>query len=65
MPPSNKHVRPSEFNEWNHAIQVASQWEIATQMRELFATLFLLYEISDPLKLWESSPELLCEDILF
>jgi len=34
-------------------------------MCEVFATLLLFCEISDPLKLWESSSEFLCGNILF
>jgi len=52
-------------NEWHHEIQETSQWATVTQMHKLFATLLLFCEISDPLKLWESHSEFLCEDILF
>uniref|UniRef100_K3YXY4 ATP-dependent DNA helicase n=2 Tax=Setaria italica TaxID=4555 RepID=K3YXY4_SETIT len=50
-------------NEWDDCIKEASFWASATQMRQLFCTILLFCEVTDPLKLWESNWELLSEDI--
>ena len=50
--------------EWHEAINQASQWAIAAQLRELFVIILLFCEISEPLQLWENSWQLLSEDIL-
>ncbi|GKA51633.1 hypothetical protein Tco_0744829 [Tanacetum coccineum] len=50
--------------EWAHAIQEAAFWALAQQLRDLFVTMLLFYDVSRPLHLWEQTWELLSEDIL-
>lgn len=50
-------------NEWDECIKEASFWASAGQMRQLFCTILILCEVTDPVKLWESNWELLSEDI--
>jgi hypothetical protein len=50
-------------SEWDDCIKEASHWASAHQMRQLFCTILLFCEVSDPGKLWESAWELLSEDI--
>jgi hypothetical protein len=50
-------------NEWDDCIKEASYWASASQMRQLFCTILLFCEVTDPAKLWESNWELLSEDI--
>jgi hypothetical protein len=49
--------------EWDDCIKEASHWASAHQMRQLFCTILLFCEVSNPGKLWESAWELLSEDI--
>ncbi|XP_077223478.1 uncharacterized protein LOC143857091 [Tasmannia lanceolata] len=51
--------------EWHDAINEASHWANAAQLRELFATLLLFCEISNPLELWERNWRRLSDDILY
>jgi hypothetical protein len=48
----------------NLAIKEAEQWQIATQLRELFITILIHYEVNDPLKLWEENWRGMSDDIL-
>ena len=49
----------------NHrAMEEASQWQMAAQLRTLFATLLISNEVLDPQKLWRDHEAALCEDIL-
>ncbi|KAM0880860.1 hypothetical protein ACQ4PT_033300 [Festuca glaucescens] len=49
--------------EWDDCIKEASHWASAQQMRQLFCTILLFCEVSNPGKLWNSTWELLSEDI--
>ncbi|XP_077219789.1 uncharacterized protein LOC143853982 [Tasmannia lanceolata] len=51
--------------EWHDAINEASHWASAAQLRELFATLLLFCEISNSLELWERNWRRLSDDILY
>ncbi|XP_077242429.1 uncharacterized protein LOC143882934 [Tasmannia lanceolata] len=51
--------------EWHDAINEASHWANAGQLRELFATLLLFCEISNPLELWERHWRVLSDDIQY
>ncbi|XP_077215969.1 uncharacterized protein LOC143850629 [Tasmannia lanceolata] len=51
--------------EWHDAINEASQWATAGQLRELFVTLLLFCEIANPFELWERNWQLLSDDIQF
>ncbi|GKB13972.1 helicase [Tanacetum coccineum] len=49
---------------WAHAIKEAAFWALAPQLRDLFITMFLFWDVSRPLHLWEQTWKLLSEDIL-
>jgi hypothetical protein len=51
--------------EWDDAIKQASNWASGRQLRELFATLLMFCEVSDPHGLWVANWELLSDDILY
>ncbi|XP_077221930.1 uncharacterized protein LOC143855742 [Tasmannia lanceolata] len=51
--------------EWHDAINEASQWATAAQLRELFVTLLLFCEIANPFELWERNWQLLSDDIQY
>lgn len=51
--------------EWNDCLQEASNWATGYQLRQLFVTLLLYCEVSDPLQLWENNWELLADDISY
>ena len=50
--------------EWNDAIKGAEQWATAAQLRQLFITLLLFCEVSNPLQLWTNNWQALSDDIL-
>ena len=50
--------------EWNDAIKAAKQWATAAQLRQLFITLLLFCEVSNPLQLWTNNWQALSDDIL-
>ncbi|GJZ77327.1 DNA helicase PIF1, ATP-dependent [Tanacetum coccineum] len=41
--------------EWSHAIAEASLWALGPQLRDIFVTMLIFYDVSRPLKLWEES----------
>nr|XP_023883470.1 uncharacterized protein LOC111995771 [Quercus suber] len=51
--------------EWDDAIKEASNWASGRQLRELFTTLLLFCEVTDPHALWMANWELLSDDILY
>ncbi|XP_077221657.1 uncharacterized protein LOC143855411 isoform X2 [Tasmannia lanceolata] len=51
--------------EWHDAINEASQWATAGQLQELFVTLLLFCEITNPFELWERNWQLLSVDIQY
>ena len=51
--------------EWDDAIKQASNWALGKQLRELFATLLLFCEVTDPYALWMANWELLSDDIQY
>ncbi|GJX00669.1 hypothetical protein Tco_0689203 [Tanacetum coccineum] len=54
----------NEYRECTKHISEASLWAFGPQLRDLFITILLFYDISRPLKLWEETWELFSEDIL-
>nr|GFB49694.1 hypothetical protein CTI12_AA222900 [Tanacetum cinerariifolium] len=45
----------NDDKEWIHAIAKAIFWAMAPQLRDLFVTILLFYDVSRPLKLWEEN----------
>lgn len=50
--------------EWHKAMDQASNWATPHQLRQMFVTLLIYCEVSNPLGLWENCWKLLSEDIL-
>ena len=50
--------------EWNDALNEAANWASGFQLRELFVTLLLFCEVSEPHKLWENNWIIISEDIV-
>ncbi|GJX30355.1 ATP-dependent DNA helicase PIF1-like protein [Tanacetum coccineum] len=55
----------NDDKEWTCAISEASGWALGPQLRDLFVTILLFYDVGRPLKLWEETWELSSKDILF
>ncbi|XP_027166398.1 uncharacterized protein LOC113766402 [Coffea eugenioides] len=51
--------------EWHNAIREAANWQTGQQLRELFVTMLLFSEVSNPLDLWEKNWEFLSDDISY
>ncbi|GKF67148.1 hypothetical protein Tco_0196827 [Tanacetum coccineum] len=54
----------NDDKEWTHALSEASLWALGPQLRDIFVTMLLFYDVSRPLKLWEENWQTLSEDIL-
>ncbi|XP_071726987.1 uncharacterized protein [Rutidosis leptorrhynchoides] len=54
----------NDDKEWTEAISEATLWASGSQLRDLFVTILLFYNVSKPLKLWETHWEALADDIL-
>ena len=50
--------------EWHECINEAAHWASGKQLRQLFVTILMFCEVSDPLILWDSNWKILTEDIL-
>ncbi|XP_074282727.1 uncharacterized protein LOC141607269 [Silene latifolia] len=51
-------------DEWHTALTEAATWSTARQLRELFVTILLFCEVSDPNTIWSAHWEKLSDDIL-
>jgi hypothetical protein len=51
--------------EWSHALTDAAQWATAKQLRQLFVTLLLFCEVTNPSKLFDDHASHMSEDILY
>ncbi|XP_071695238.1 uncharacterized protein [Rutidosis leptorrhynchoides] len=54
----------NDDREWSHAISEATLWASGIQLRELFVTMLMFYNVIKPLQLWESNWQTLSNDIL-
>ncbi|XP_021836944.1 ATP-dependent DNA helicase PIF1-like [Spinacia oleracea] len=52
-------------SEWHEALNAASSWAHAPQLRELFVTILIFCEVTSPSDLWEKNWELLSDDVLY
>jgi len=50
-------------NEWIDCVNEAANWATRTQLRQLFSTILCHCEVTEPKRLWESTWEVLSEDI--
>ncbi|XP_020097133.1 uncharacterized protein LOC109716214 [Ananas comosus] len=51
--------------EWRQALEEASHWSSAADLRQLFVTLIIFCEVADPVKLWNDFWKLFADDILY
>jgi hypothetical protein len=51
--------------EWSHALNDASQWASPYHLRQLFITLLLFCEVTDPLRLFTDHASQMSEDITY
>ena len=54
----------NDDKEWHEALNHASHWASGKQLRELFVTMLIFCEVSDPYKLWVLNWQLLSKNIL-
>ncbi|XP_071688933.1 uncharacterized protein [Rutidosis leptorrhynchoides] len=54
----------NDDREWTQAISEARLWASGAQLRDLFVTILLICDVTNPLKLWEKNWEALSKDIL-
>ncbi|XP_021714884.1 ATP-dependent DNA helicase PIF1-like [Chenopodium quinoa] len=52
-------------NEWNEVLKEAATWSNAPQLRELYVTILLFCEVSEPKTLWEEHWQNLSDDIQY
>jgi hypothetical protein len=50
---------------WSYALNDAAQWDSPYQLRQLFVTILVFYEVSDPLKLYGDHSSHMSEDIIY
>jgi hypothetical protein len=51
--------------EWSHALNDVAQWVTPYQLRQLFVTLLLFCDVTDPLKLFTDHSSRMSEDIIY
>ncbi|PIA29552.1 hypothetical protein AQUCO_05900055v1 [Aquilegia coerulea] len=51
--------------EWNERLRYASTWSNASNLRDMFVTMLMFCEVSDPLDMWNKNWENLSDDILY
>jgi hypothetical protein len=49
----------------SHALNDAAQWASPCQLRQLFVTILVFYEVSDPFKLFRDHSSHMSEDIIY
>jgi hypothetical protein len=54
-----------EDQEWSHALTDATQWAMPYQLRQLFITLLLFCEVTDPLNLFREHASHMSEDFSY
>ncbi|PIA25525.1 hypothetical protein AQUCO_11200032v1 [Aquilegia coerulea] len=51
--------------EWNEGLRYAGTWSNASNLRDMFVTMLMFCEVSDPLDMWNKNWENLSDDILY
>ncbi|PIA33948.1 hypothetical protein AQUCO_03900069v1 [Aquilegia coerulea] len=51
--------------EWNEGLRYAGTWSNASNLRDMFVTMLMFCELSDPLDMWNKNWENLSDDILY
>ncbi|KAL0385787.1 UNVERIFIED_CONTAM: hypothetical protein Sradi_2973000 [Sesamum radiatum] len=52
-----------EDNEWNEALSEASSWASSVKLRNMFSTMLMFSEITDPVNLWERHWRAMVDDL--
>jgi len=50
-------------NEWDQALEEGSVWASGRQLRNMFASMLMFYEVMNPRQLWDAHWEFLSDDI--
>jgi len=50
-------------NEWHQALEEAGVWASGRQLRDMFASMFMFCEVTNPKQLWDAHWESLSDDI--
>jgi hypothetical protein len=50
-------------NEWDHALEEAGVWALGRQLRDMFASMLVFCEVTNPRQLWDAHWEFLSDDI--
>jgi len=50
-------------NEWHQALEEAGLWALGRQLRDMFASLLMFCEVTNPTQLWDAHWESLSNDI--
>ncbi len=50
-------------NEWHQALEKASLWALGRQLRDMFTSMLLFCEMTNPKQLWDAHWESLSDDI--
>ncbi len=50
-------------NEWHQALEKASVWALRRQLRDMFASMLMFCEVTNPRQLWDAHWEFLNDDI--
>ncbi len=50
-------------NEWHSALEEADVWASGQQLRDMFASMLMFYEVTNPRQLWDAHWESLSDDI--
>ncbi|XP_051141165.1 uncharacterized protein LOC127258388 [Andrographis paniculata] len=52
-------------NEWHEALSEASSWASSSKLRNMFATMLMFYELTNPVNLWEQHWRSMVDDLLY
>ncbi len=44
----------ADNNEWNHALEKAGDWASGRQLRDMFASMLMFCEVTNPTQLWDA-----------
>jgi hypothetical protein len=53
----------ADDNEWHQALEEASVWASGRQLRDMFASMLMFCEVTNPRQLWDAHWECLSDDI--
>ncbi len=53
----------ADDNEWHQALEEASLWALGRHLRDMFASMLMFCEVTNPKQLWDAHWESLSDDI--